>query len=202
MPGTTRVYDLALRVFHWGLAASFVTAWLTGGHPSRLYWHIAAGQVVTGLLLFRLSWASAGPDTARWRALLVPWTRVREHVEALLDGRALPVVGHNPLGAWAAVAGFGVLLALSLTGLVVEGGEEGHGLLAGIPLWMGLSAHTIHGALAWAAVAWVAAHLVGVAKESLLRRFNLARTMVDGLQPGTRPEGDVRASREIGRAHV
>lgn len=47
-----RVWDPLVRVFHWGLVATFATAWLTADELQPL--HEIAGYAVAGLVAFRL----------------------------------------------------------------------------------------------------------------------------------------------------
>ncbi|MEO6299710.1 MAG: hypothetical protein ABIV25_11740, partial [Paracoccaceae bacterium] len=44
----TRVWDPVVRIFHWGLVASFVTAWFTARTAEDL--HYTAGYVAAGLI--------------------------------------------------------------------------------------------------------------------------------------------------------
>lgn len=53
-----KVWDIAVRIFHWSLVALFFTAYFTGDDDSTL--HVYAGYGVLGLVLFRVVWALGG----------------------------------------------------------------------------------------------------------------------------------------------
>lgn len=185
-----RVWDLPVRLLHLSLIGGVAVAWWTAGDARALDLHVASGLLVAGALALRLGWALVGTEHARWRALLVPWSRVRAWLVGLVDGTAPRMLGHNPLAAWAMLGGLGLLLLLSLSGLAVQGGEEGEGLLAGrLSVQAGIALHEPHEALAWALLGWIGLHLAGVLKESLRTRENLPLAMLTGhkrAQPGAR----------------
>lgn len=160
----TRFWDLPLRVFHWGLAASAVAAFLTGPDASGGRAHVVLGTLAVGLVGFRIGWGVVGEPTARWGAFARSHTRAA----ALSAGTALALV-----------------VGLAVTGVVVLGGEEGRGPLGGVvspPV--GVAVHALHRVLAWTGVAWLAVHLAGVARQSLADGRNLVRGMLDGAKPG------------------
>lgn len=199
-PRTQRVWDLPVRLFHWSLVAAVATAWLTAGHPRHADLHLFAGWSAAALLAFRVIWAVWGTQHARFQMLAVPWTRVKEHVAGLVRGDAPRSTGHNPLAAWATLVVLGLLAGVAVTGVLVEGGEEQRGILAGaLSIPAGLVAHEVHEALAWGLLAWVAVHLAGVAKESLRVRENLPAAMIDGKKAG---EGVPAAVGEVSTVRV
>ncbi|MEQ1568747.1 MAG: hypothetical protein ABMA64_24120 [Myxococcota bacterium] len=53
--------------------------------------------------------------------------------------------------------------------------------------------HQVHGALAWALVAWLGVHLAGIARKSWESRENLVRAMVDGRKRHDGPPVRARA---------
>lgn len=59
-----------------------------------------AGTVVLGLLLFRLIWGLIGSSTARFSSFV----RGPRAIMSYLNGRAVHVLGHNPLGGWSVIA--------------------------------------------------------------------------------------------------
>lgn len=180
-----RVWDLPVRLLHLVLAAGVALAWWSAGDPRQLPWHVLGGWLAAGAVVARLAWGLVGPSTARLRALVPPPRAVWDHLRALRRASTPAGVGHSPLAAWGATAALGLVGALALTGWVVQGGAEGSGPAAGLVTpAQGVSAHDLHALLAWAIVGWLAAHLVGMAKESLLRRVNLPAAMVHGHQPG------------------
>jgi cytochrome b len=179
------VWDLSTRLFHWLLAGSFALAWFTREHDRFLDIHVYAGYLFLGLLLFRLVWGFAGGSYARFRAFGYRPGEARDYLLATLRGSAQRHLGHNPAGAWAIYLLLLLGLVISVSGLLVLGGEERHGPLAGM---LGFRAaavfREVHEAGALAMVALVLVHLAGVSFESWRHRENLPASMISGAKRG------------------
>jgi cytochrome b len=125
----TLVWDLPTRLFHWLLAAAFIAAWLTHEDNRFLDIHVFAGYLFLGLLLFRLAWGVIGSHYARFHTFAHRWPTVWAYTRGLLTGEASRYLGHNPAGGWAIFLMLALGLLVSISGLLVLGGEEGHGVL-------------------------------------------------------------------------
>ncbi|HHH36237.1 MAG TPA: cytochrome B [Gammaproteobacteria bacterium] len=179
------VWDLPTRVFHWLLVCAFALAWLTHDDNRFLYVHVYGGYALLGLLLFRLLWGAFGSHYARFHAFAYDWPSVSAYLKGLITGRAARHIGHNPAGAWAIFLMLVLGLAVSISGLLVLGGEEGHGPLAGLVSFpVGEASREVHELTAWFMLAMVALHLLGVAVESVIHRENLVMAMISGYKPG------------------
>ena len=181
-PERIRVWDPLVRIFHWGLAAAVLVAFLTEDDDLDL--HVAAGYTVLTLIGVRLVWGLIGPRHARWSDFVRGPRATLAYLGQVLRGHPARYLGHNPAGAAMAVAlilGFGLT---AVTGLAVLGAGELSGPLAPYMLgWSAREAHAlkeVHEFLAWATLALVPLHLVGVALASLQHRENLIRGMIDG----------------------
>lgn len=188
-----RIWDLPTRLFHWLFAAACVTAWVSGGDPRYTDLHLFSGYVALGLLGFRLLWGVVGGRYARFSQFVRGSKAIILHIRSLLNAGREHEPGHNPAGALAIVTMLGLVLALGVTGLVVLGGEEGFGPLAGMfTIAQGVALHEWHKWLAWVLLLLVVIHLVGVALESVLQRQNLPRSMVTGLKRASESEAEPR----------
>jgi len=180
------VWDLPTRAFHWLLVAAVVVGCLTG-FVAPEWWmgeHVAAGYVVVALLVFRLVWGFFGPEYSRLASLARTSRQFVQHVRGLLLLRPPHHIGHNPAGAVMIFALFVVLTALVATGLMIQGGEEKQGALAGITTYaVGNGAKRIHEALVFLLLAMVALHVTGVLAESWLLKAPLIRAMITGWLP-------------------
>lgn len=188
-----RVWDLPTRLFHWLLVALVAIALVTG-FVAPEWWmglHSAAGYGVVVLIIFRLVWGFLGTEHSRFSSFLRAPRYLRGYLAGLLILRPPHFIGHNPLGVLMIFALGAWLIALTVTGMIVLGGEEKQGPFAGILSYAsGDAAKFWHSLLAWVLVGFIGAHVLGVIGESLLSRENLARAMVTGWK---RAHGNVKA---------
>jgi len=180
-----RLWDLPLRIFHWGLLLAVsvaIATGLSGGDWMEV--HGLAGLSIVGLLAFRLSWGLWGSATARFGNFL-PTPR------SLLDylrGR-WSTIGHNPLGALSVVALLGVLAAQSFTGLFGNDEIAFTGPLAGlVEEELSLALTGGHHRLINALYALLGLHLLAIAFYTLVKKEKLVRPMVTGWKEVAKPQ--------------
>ena len=183
---TVKVWDPLLRIFHWTLVAAFVVAYVTGDEWERF--HIWAGYLIMGLLLFRLVWGFVGPKHARFADFLYSPSEILAYLKALPTGKAKRYLGHNPAGGAMVFLLLASLAATTLTGLAMdeqlfsspstasvhwfEEDEEGE------ELW-----EEIHEFFANFTLLLVLLHIAGVIVSSRLHDENLVRAMITGRKP-------------------
>jgi len=183
------IWDLPTRIFHWSLAMSFTIAWLTFDDNRYLYVHVFSGYTFFGLLLFRLLWGIVGSQYSRFRTFAYDWPSVFAYLKGLLNGQAARHVGHNPAGSWAIFLMLTLGVVISITGILVLGGEEGHGILADIvPYTIGEAAKQPHILTAWIMLAVTGIHITGVIIESLYHKENLILSMITGRKEGKKSQ--------------
>lgn len=193
-----RIWDLPTRVFHWLFVAACATAWVSGDDPRYTDLHLFAGYVALGLVGFRLVWGVIGGRYARFAQFVRGPSAVIAHLQNLFSPARGYDTGHNPAGAVAIILMLGLVFALGLTGLVVFGGEEGFGPLAGMfSIAQGVSVHEWHEFLAWTLLAIVILHIAAVVLESRLQRQNLPRSMVTGMKQGKEEEAEPHNARGV-----
>jgi cytochrome b len=172
------VWDLAQRVFHWGLVVAVALSWWAG--EERLSLHIAAGYVVFSIVAARTAWGLFGSRHARFADFVRGPRAVLDYVRKIAHGREQRYLGHNPLGGWMVVA---LLLCLSV--LCVSG------ILYTTDRFWGLGwLEQTHRISAWTLLVLIGAHLSGVVFTSLRHRENLVRAMFDGRKPASVERGD------------
>jgi len=184
-----RVWDAPTRLFHWSFAAAFAAAWASGESDRWRDVHVFAGYLILGLLAFRLLWGVAGSRHARFASFAFTWREARDYGLRALSRNAPRFVGHNPAGAWAIFAMLALAAVVSVSGILVLGGEEQQGALSG---WgriaTGAMVKELHdgGASLWLLL--ICVHIGGVVWESLAHREDLARSMVTGYKQGPAAE--------------
>jgi len=175
-----KVWDLPLRLFHWGLVALFIAAYASVGKSGYFWLHRAAGIGMLGLLFFRLLWGFIGPRPARFPAFLRGPGAILDHLRQLVRRRHSPEPGHNALGGWAVLVMLILLLVEVLSGLFASTFDY-EGPLARLLSDSASSAMaSIHSVGFNLLVAMLCIHLAGVALTSLLGRENLVASMIHG----------------------
>lgn len=183
---TVSVWDLGIRLFHWGLVATVSAALFTGFFAPE-WWidvHIAAGTAVASLVLFRLVLGFFGSPYARFSAFAYRPSEALAYLKSLIAGHPQHYRGHNPLGAVMVFGLLAVLVLLSVSGVVVLGGEEKRGPLAFLASFsLGDAFEELHELLAWIIVGMIGVHVGGVVFASWHERFNLVASMIHGRKP-------------------
>lgn len=180
-PIVNRVYvwDSFVRLFHWSLVVGFTVAYFT--EDDLLTVHVWAGYLVGALIVARVIWGFIGPRHARFSDFLYnPATTVR-YARDLILLRAERHVGHSPGGGAMVIILLLFLTATVVTGLVVYGGDQQAGPLAGMfTKDTGESMEEIHEVIANITLALVLMHVGAVVLASFAHRENLVRAMVTG----------------------
>lgn len=178
------VWDLPVRIFHWALAAAFAGAFLTAESERLRDVHVLCGLTIAGLIAFRVAWAFVGTRYARFAAIRQSPASLMRYVASLLRGAPERHVGHNPPGALAIPALLGGCLATAASGYAMHaefGGE-----------WL----EEAHEVAAFATLALVCVHVVGVLASGVLHRENLVRAMITGTKRGV-PAEAIRGARPL-----
>lgn len=163
-----RVWDRFVRLFHWALVLSVVTAWFSARPWEALhYW---AGLAAAALVAARLLWGFAGSRYARFSQFVRPPSTVLAYLRAIVMGTEGRYIGHNP-------AGGAMVMAL----LVTLGGTATTGwLMTTDAFWGDPRMQQAHDLIAHLLLVLVGLHLAGVALASVRHHENLVRAMVTG----------------------
>ncbi len=176
-----KVWDLPVRVFHAALPVLLVALFLTSDDEHRVFWHARIGLVLLGAVVARIAWGFFGSTTARFSDFVPSPKGLLRYANGYFRGRPEPHLGHNPIGALMVVAMFGVLLATTLTGVIVYAGPEWEGVLAAwVPKGAAELVADLHEGLAELLPWMIAAHVAGVLVSSWLEEQNLPLAMVTG----------------------
>jgi cytochrome b len=200
-PDSVKVWDPLVRLFHWSLVAAFAIAWLSGDEESRL--HELAGYAVIGLVLVRIVWGFVGTRYARFSNFVYRPSTVLGYAREMLIAKPKHYLGHNPLGGMMILALLVSLLAAGVTGLALQGAEQGTGPFASLAAGTTLAMPSViakavadddddedegneeiweelHEFFANLTLLLVALHITGVIIGSLVHRENLVRAMFTG----------------------
>ena len=166
-PATIPVWDPAVRILHWTLAAGFLGAFLFDS-PRDL--HETLGWIAVGAMAARVGWGFVGPRRARFADFVPSPAGLLAYARATLAGREARYVGHNPAGGAMVIVLLGVVATLGITGWMM-------GLDA---FWGADWLEGLHETVGNIGFGLVVFHWLGVAWESLRHRENLAKAMITG----------------------
>lgn len=204
-----KVWDIAIRVFHWTLFVCYAIAFISSENILKL--HVIFGYSVLFLVLFRILYGFVGTKYARFSDFLCPLAQIADYLKGLLIGRPKHYVGHNPAGGWMIVILLLSLLALTLTGLKAYG-IKGHSPLAKHEISFMTNAFAdsddkedhdehdshdrrskkdhrtekdefweeVHETIAYFTIFLVSIHIMGVLIASIVHRENLIKAMITG----------------------
>ena len=172
-----RIWDLPVRLFHWAIVLLVPALWAT--HEWEMMdTHILLGEIMLGLLLWRLLWGVLGSSTARFGAFVRGPGAVLRH----LTGKGGRSFGHNPLGGWSVLAM--LLLLLTQVGLGLFAIDED--AIYGGPLSHLVSYDTArtlahrHETVFWILVGLIALHVLAILYYLLVKRDDIVTPMITG----------------------
>lgn len=113
------IWDLPLRLFHWGFVATILGCWLTNElGTDYIDLHMQLGYVALGLMCFRLLWGFFGTLHSRFVTFFPTPAAIKAYLNQPKD--AAPSVGHNPLGSLMVFAMLALVLMQAVSGLFVD----------------------------------------------------------------------------------
>lgn len=177
---TVRVWSLAVRVLHWALAFSVLSALALHEFGEVHEWlGYAAIAIATLRVLMGLApWPRRSP--ARFANFVRGPKHTLAYAGQVVMGSERRHLGHNPLGAWMVVSLLGMTLLAAGTGA----------LYVTDTFWGMEWLEEVHEVLGWTLACLVPVHVLGAIHASRHHRENLVASMVHGRK---RPpaEGDV-----------
>jgi cytochrome b len=178
-----KLWDPALRLFHWALVVCVVTGWMLGRFgPNIMTLHFYAGYVVIGLLAFRILWGFVGSRPARFRHFLFGPKKTLAYVVTLPKRRPSYWPGHNPVGALSVFALLGVLILQVGTGLFIDADDfiNTGPLVDWVSYDTARAAAGLHYRLSLLLLALIVLHLGAILFYRFWKRENLVKPMVTG----------------------
>ncbi|MCZ8370467.1 MAG: cytochrome b/b6 domain-containing protein [Porphyrobacter sp.] len=162
IPPDISVWDPLLRLTHWSFPLLIPAMWWTA-ETGKWGLHKRLGLVLLGLLVFRIVWGFAGPQTVRFGQFVKGPRAVRAYLRGD-TGEGARTIGHSPLGGWSTVVLLGAMLLQASLGLFAGDPFDGTtGPLNGLVGTRLADAITdLHEAFFWAIAGLVALHLAAI----------------------------------------
>lgn len=199
MTGGRLVWDLPVRIMHWGLVVAVAGSFVTQKAPGDWFrFHVWCGYAVLALTVTRILWGFFGTRHARFASFL------RGAAATLRYGRSLIVppydrhAGHNPLGAWMVVLLLALLAMQATTGLFANDQIMNTGPLFGyVSIVTSDRLTSVHERLEEWILAAIALHVLAALAYLFVRRENLIGPMFTGTKPAAWVAADqaIRGSR-------
>ncbi|MBO1073602.1 cytochrome b/b6 domain-containing protein [Roseomonas marmotae] len=177
-----KVWDPWIRLVHWGLVVLLALSWWSA-KTDRMDLHLISGQLVLGLLVFRIGWGIWGSDTARFtrflRSPIAALAHLRHFGRQALDTE----MGHNAAGGWMVLVMLALLLVQTASGLMAGDFYDVHGPLAErVPGEVNALAGKVHDLNFNLILVAVGLHILAVLLYALVKRHDLVRPMVTGVK--------------------
>lgn len=178
---THKIWDITVRLFHWGLALLIAMMWWTA-EQGDMELHRKLGLGVVALIVYRLYWGLAGPSTARFADLPISPRKILAYLPQLRAERYHPQGGHNPLASLSVIAMLAAVLFQVSTGLFaidVDGLESGP-LAKFVSFETGRDIADLHELSFNILLGLIALHLVAIGYYALALTTDLISPMVTG----------------------
>lgn len=179
---TVRVWDLPVRICHWGFALLLPLMWWTAEY-GEMGWHKRLGIVLLALLVFRILWGFVGSSTARFASFVKGPRAVWNFIRGFAEPKTEAAIGHSPIGGWSTVLLLGVMLLQSLMGLFAgdpfDGSTGPLNHLASVGIADKLT--DWHELFFYVVAALAAAHVAAIVFYLTIKKDDLVTPMVTGL---------------------
>ena len=184
-----KVWDPAVRVFHWVLVIAFIVAFAT--EDDMMLLHVWAGYIVGLAIAFRLLWGLIGTKYARFTDFVTSPRVAFAYAKDAILLRSSRYLGHNPAGGLMIIVMLVSLVVTTLTGIALYAAEESAGpmastFIAGSKRWEDVF-EGMHEFFANFTLLLVVVHVGGVIFESLIHRENLVMSMFNGYKRLEKP---------------
>ena len=173
------VWDLPLRLFHWGLMIAVIGNVVTA-KMGRMDLHERAGLTVLALVAFRIIWGFVGGHHARFGNFLTPPKKVISWLRTKPATGAPRQVGHSPLAALSVVALLGVTGFLATSGMFSTDGILFDGPLAHLVPGRADAFAKIHHMAEPALFILVLLHVAAILVYKLRKKVPLTKAMITG----------------------
>lgn len=111
MQNKIRIWDRAVRFYHWSQVALLGGLWYTG-KEGLMAWHQLLAYGLAAVLLARIAWGVYGSQSARFSQFAASPLKALRYLKT-----SAPVAGHNPASFYMIITLIGLLLLQLLTGL-------------------------------------------------------------------------------------
>ncbi|MEK7661170.1 MAG: cytochrome b/b6 domain-containing protein [Pseudomonadota bacterium] len=179
-----KVFDLPTRLFHWAFALLFVGAFAIGkfgDDEGAIYpYHMMMGMLMTLALGLRILWGIFGTKYARFSSFKLSPSALIDYFKSIFAGNKKPTLGRNPASSFAAIAMFGLIIALGISGYLMATAateDQMHDI------------KEVHEIFATLFLLIAVLHIIGIAVHTITQKDPIGLAMVSGTKAGV--DGEV-----------
>jgi len=156
-----------------------------------MQWHYWSGLTIVGLLVFRVYWGFAGPETARFSRFIKGPGAILGYASKLFRPNYRGAFGHNPLGALSVVAILFALIAQVGLGLFASDtdGLESGPLSPYVSYEFSKDAGDLHEDAFNILLILIGLHIAAIIFYLVVKRINLIGPMITGSRKAADVEG-------------
>lgn len=182
------IFDLPTRLFHWVFALLFVIAFLIAKNVDDenpiFSYHMLAGILMGGLLVFRIIWGIVGTTYARFNSLNLNPILLIKYFKDIFTGKKTDWGVHNPASSWASVVMYASALMLAVSGVLMTTGykesfEDVHELFANIFL------------------VTVLIHIAGIILHTIRHKDFIGLSMIHGKKPNATSQKSISSNKPL-----
>ena len=193
-----RIWDLPVRLTHWGLVISFFGAFFTAEGPAAITsLHIPFAFMLFTLVVFRIFWGLFGSETARFSHFVRGYGAIKAYAEELKELRHKEYWGHNPLGALAVVAILLGNLAIISAGLFASSRGFSGPWSGAVSTGTSALLTGTHEIFANIVMTVVVVHIVAIFGYKIVLKDNLITPMIKGTRPADESQPEPRFTSSI-----
>jgi cytochrome b len=163
----TIVWDLFVRVFHWGLVSCVLLNYFVVHEHDALHHYL--GYTACTFVLLRAVWGFVGGQFARFSSFWPSLRNIKAQLKQLSNFEFEQHLGHSPLGAVMMLLLVSCVLLLGLTGWVQT-----------LELFDNEWLEVVHEVIANSMMGLVALHVLAAIVMGRLERVNLIKAMFTG----------------------
>lgn len=179
----TKIWDLPIRLFHWGLVAAIATS-LISMELENMEVHVISGTCVLGLLVFRLLWGIWGASTAQFHRFIPSPSKLVNYLRGRTADNLLSI-GHSPIAALSVIAMLVAIAFQALTGLVSDDDVYTTGpLIDYVESEVSEWATGMHSTNSDILLGLMALHIAAILYYKFVRKLSLVKPMITGVSDG------------------
>lgn len=113
--------ELAIRIFHWVLAVSFIILYVTGiNGMGDEYLHITFGNLLTGLFAARILWHFLGHSNSKLSSYIAKAKNIFPYLKKLIFKHPVSLEVHNPAGSLMILSMLTIFISLIISGIFIQ----------------------------------------------------------------------------------